>query len=347
MDIFFQALHKEIVLMSKTFKSDNLSTIYFGGGTPSLMKKEVWQGIFEKIYESYKISKDCEITVELNPEDITLELCSFLKSLGVNRLSIGVQSFNDDVLRLMNRRHNAEKGVEAIQIAKNVGFSNISIDFIYGIKGFCHNNWEDIIKVALKYGVEHISAYHLTIEEGTRFGEMVKSGKEIIVSEDESIKQYFELIKAMKKYGFEHYEVSNFAVNRKYSQHNISYWNEDEYLGLGPSAHSFDKKERRWNFSNINRYIDCINSGLPWYETEQIGEITRINEYFLTHLRTMWGINIDFIKTEFGQQIYDFSLKRIYEHTKSGDLLKKNGNFVLSEKGFLKADMIIEDFFVV
>jgi len=324
----------------------NIETIYFGGGTPSLLsEKETFQ-IIEKIYKLYNVSKDAEITLECNPDDLSDEKLKELKRLEINRLSIGLQSFNEEELIWMNRAHTAKESESSVKRAQDRGFENITIDLIYGSKFSNLANWKKTLDKAIALQIPHISSYNLTIEEKTKLGHDFKIKKEVAIDDEKSSELFLEMIDRLEKNNFIHYEISNFGKEGFFSKHNSNYWKGEHYLGLGPSAHSFDGKSRQWNVSNNNLYIKYIDErSNDYFEKEILTETERFNEYILTSLRTIWGIDLNYLKTNFNSDfVRNFSLQ-IQEYISQETVIVKNNTYTLTEKGKLLADKIASELF--
>ncbi len=345
---FLQALHKEIKLRSVFFKPDEkIKTIYFGGGTPSVLSPDEIQSISDSLYENFNISDDIEFTIEANPDDLNSDYIKKLSKTKVNRLSVGIQSFNDDYLKLMNRRHNAEQAETSIKISQDAGFSNISVDLIYGLP---NSNLQFLEKELNKYislDIQHISAYHLTYEQGTVFSHYLKTGKLHELPDDESYKQYLYLCDFLKSNNFEHYEISNFAKNNNISIHNSNYWKNVKYLGLGPSAHSYNKEQRFWNLSDINLYITNIMKGKTPIEYENLTIDDKFNDYLLTGLRTKWGVSLVVIKQHFGQKYYEHITNVTKKYIENAYLKTIENNLFLPEEKWFLSDKIISDLIYV
>lgn len=324
-----------------------IETIYFGGGTPSLLsEKETFQ-ILEKIYKQYIVSSDVEITLECNPDDLSDEKLKELKRLEINRLSIGLQSFNEEELIWMNRAHNADQSESSVKRAQDRGFENITVDLIYGSKYSNLSNWKKTLDKVIDLQVPHISSYNLTIEEKTKLGHDFKVKKEVAIDDEKSSELFLEMIDRLEKHNFIHYEISNFAKEGFFSKHNSNYWKGEHYLGLGPSAHSFDGKSRQWNIANNNLYIKYLQEKSEiYFEKEILTEAERYNEYILTSLRTIWGIDINYLKTNFNSDfVKDFNNK-ISDYIKQETIVVKDTTYTLTEKGKLLADKIASELFV-
>lgn len=339
-----ESICKEIDIRSKYLITKQLQTIYFGGGTPSLVNTINLNRILSRIKEYYQFDNSAEITLEANPDDIDPTKLEAWKKLGINRLSIGIQSFRDQDLKLMNRAHNSTEALNCVSLAKLAGFENITIDLIYGIPGLTINAWKDNIEKALALDVPHVSAYCLTIEPNTVFGHWYKKGKLIEEPDEITEEQFNILIHELECAGFDHYEISNFGMPGFLSKHNSNYWKGIPYLGLGPSAHSFNSRSRQWNVSNNQKYMNAIQNEETHYQKEEITHAMAYNEYILTSLRTKWGIDPVFIKNKFG---FDITQKFSAEFKKHRlHLMKEQGRFKLNTKGMILADNIASDLFI-
>lgn len=342
-----QALLKEIVLRKDFFSEETISTIYFGGGTPSLLTTAELNLVFECLYNNFHIDSSAEITLEANPDDLTDDKINGLRNSPVNRLSIGVQSFRDEDLRFMNRAHSREQALESIKQAQDKGFENITIDLIYGIPGLLAQQWVDNLNIAFRLGIPHLSCYALTIEENTALYHQIKQRKIEPISDEQIASQFEILMSETKKNGYEQYEISNFCKSSNYSKHNSSYWNKDAYLGLGPSAHSYRGAKRMWNVSNNTKYINSlIEDKLP-FEMEVLSLTDSFNEYVMTSLRTKWGCNISYIQKEFSSTLAHHFKKEINKHLTKGFVSEESGIYFLTETGKLHADGIASDLFSI
>lgn len=339
------AICKEIELQKDFLKENKIDSIYFGGGTPSVLEKNELKKIFASFEKYFTWDKNAEITFECNPDDLTKEKLEELKALGVNRLSIGLQSFDDTELKWMNRLHTAAESLACVKLAQEIGFKNISIDLIYGSKFQTVESWKKTLEKALSLNVQHISSYNLTVEEKTELGQAVAKGKELAVDDEKSSQQFIVLMDTLSKNGFEHYEISNFAQKGFEAVHNTNYWKGAKYLGIGPSAHSFNGAARQWNISNNAIYVNAINSNTDFFETETLSKLNRYNEYVLTRLRTKWGCDINYIKTEFGN-IFAEHFTETSEAFIPNDLQKENSNYSLTKMGKLMADKIAMELFM-
>lgn len=344
---YVNMLLKEIDLRVDYLSGELIETIYFGGGTPSVLALSQFKAIFLSLNSKFVISKSVEITVECNPDDVTYEFLLGLLNLGVNRLSIGIQSFDDNVLRFMQRRHNGVQALDAIGIARKVGFENISIDLIYGLPNLLISDWQRNLEIALSLNVEHISAYHLTYEKNTVFDKLLKKGLIKEVDEDSSVQQFNMLLELLNVNGYEQYEVSNFCKNNKYSDHNSNYWLGVNYLGLGPSAHSYNGNTRSWNISDLNKYIKSINQDILPLEKEQLSDSDKYNELIMVGLRTKWGVNLDTIKRVSSPTLLAHFEKLMNKHIHNGNIfIEKNRLFLTPDKKMI-SDNIISDLFYV
>ena len=324
-----------------------IETIYFGGGTPSLLSERDTSQILEKIYKLYKVSNHAEITLECNPDDLSDEKLKELKRLEINRLSIGLQSFDEEELIWMNRAHNAIQSESSVKRAQDKGFDNITIDLIYGSKFSNLFNWKKTLDKAIALQVPHISSYNLTIEEKTKLGHDFKVKKEVAIDDEKSSDLFLEMIDRLEKSSFIHYEISNFAKEGYFSKHNSNYWKGEHYIGLGPSAHSFDGTSRQWNVSNNNLYIKHIEEkSQAYFEKEILTETERFNEYILTSLRTIWGIDLNYLKTNFNSDFIRMFSSKIQEFIKQETVTVKDNTYTLTEKGKLLADKIASELFV-
>lgn len=324
-----------------------LNSVYFGGGTPSILNADEWQTLWKAISNQFILAENAEVTVEANPDDLTEEKLGVLKNSPANRLSIGIQSFRDEDLQWMNRAHSADEALRAVDKARTFGFRHFSIDLIYGIPGMSDEAWLQNIHTALKLGINHLSAYCLTVEKGTALNKFVESGKTPAPDESQGAKQYHLLCEILKNAGFEHYEVSNFARPGHEAIHNSGYWDDMHYLGIGPSAHSFDGKTRSWNVSNNHLYMAGINSNNPAKEEENCDDDNRYNEYILTGLRRSKGINTKFILSRFNINLFDKYPQEIRSYTQK-NWLKAEGDILFpTDEGMLWSDRMASELFIV
>jgi oxygen-independent coproporphyrinogen III oxidase len=336
-DQMILAMRKEIELSREFIQTDEIETIYFGGGTPSLLDSRDIYSLLEKINKEFFVSDAAEITLEANPEDMSYTKLDEWKQLGVNRLSVGIQSFADEDLLAMNRVHNGEQAEKAIDRAISRGFENLSVDLIYGLPTTSIEIWNQNLEKIKERNISHLSCYSLTIEEKTKLQKMVRNGTIKTIDEGVNIEQFNILQEFAKINGYEHYEISNFAKDKKYSKHNTGYWFGAPYLGLGPSAHSYKDGVRRYNVSNNLEYIKGVNSKGYYFEEELLTKANKINEHILTRLRTQWGISVDQIKKEFDRDITD----KLTPYIDKGHIeLNAHKHYVLTAEGKLWADDI-------
>jgi len=339
------AICSELAIRKSELQDALVETVYFGGGTPSLLTKEELAAIMSTIREHFELADSPEITFEVNPDDATTENLADWKALGINRLSIGLQSFQETDLTWMNRSHSTEQGQMAVRLAQATGFDNISIDLIYGLPELSNDQWVSHLNQALNLNVQHISSYCLTIEPKTALNDFVAKGKLTRPTEDQQSEQFELLVSTLALAGFEQYEISNFAKDQKYAKHNSAYWNFSPYLGVGPSAHSFNGQQRRWNVANNTKYYQDVGKKQDWFEVENLSESEKWNEYFLTGLRTKWGILKRNIQEMGGMSSSELTLMDSY--VKSEWMIEADVSFVLTEKGKLQADGIASSFFRV
>ncbi|MBL0137558.1 MAG: radical SAM family heme chaperone HemW [Bacteroidetes bacterium] len=341
-----EAMRKEIGLRSDYLGTNQLSTIYFGGGTPSLLTGDELKGIFETINRNFSVDSDAEITLEANPDDLTAERLDEIRAAGVNRLSIGIQSFSDEDLKYMNRAHNAMQAYDAVRLAQDKGFDNISIDLIYGIPTLSEEQWEKNMETAFTLGVKHLSCYSLTVEPRTALAKLIRDRKVQEVDEEMSAIHFAMLMDRAAWAGFEHYEISNFAKPGNYSKHNTSYWSGEPYLGIGPSAHSYNKVSRQWNISNNPQYIRSIDENIVPFEREDLSNEEKFNEYVLTSLRTIWGISLRKLFLEFGEKSAMEFQRNIIPLLDDEQIELQGENLVLTRRGKFFADRIASDLFL-
>ncbi len=349
---YTDALCREIELRKDYLSEKDIQTVYFGGGTPSLLKADDFGKIFESIAaipdKHNKISVNLqEVTLEANPDDITPDYLANLRQLPFNRISLGIQSFLDEDLQFLNRRHDATRALQAIDQCRDAGFDNISIDLIYGLPGQTQENWIRNIDLAIRSRVCHISAYHLIYEEGTRLYRMLQEKKIRAIDEELSVNMFSDMIDRLTTASFIHYEISNFGKSGFFSRHNSSYWNGTHYMGIGASAHSYNGTGRQWNVSSLKSYIDHISGGIVPAEAEIIDPATAYNDYILTGLRTMWGINLQQIENLFGEKQREYCLKQARKHI-CGNMLSLEGDILrLQRPGIFVSDGIISDLLIV
>ncbi|NLJ42251.1 MAG: radical SAM family heme chaperone HemW [Bacteroidales bacterium] len=340
---FVNALLKEAELRKEYTGSQNISTIYIGGGTPSVLPAAMLKIILNRIFRLYNVANDCEITVEINPDDVTREYLEQLKETQVNRISIGIQSWRDQDLKFMNRRHTSSQAAKALEDIFSAGYENVTIDLIYGIPGMTSSAWLSNLDFSFRFDIRHLSAYHLTIEPGTLFGKMKEKGLLSEIDEEESNLQFNLLVEKASEAGFIHYEISNFGKPGFFSIHNSNYWKQVNYLGLGPSAHSFNGYSRQWNVRDVKKYIKALESGNLMFEMEELSKRTRFNEYLMTSLRTMWGIDLDYVEEMFDKEGYDYIVNLSGKLIDYGLMRQDKKTLVLTNQGQMISDNIISE----
>jgi oxygen-independent coproporphyrinogen-3 oxidase len=335
-----EALLKEIRLRQEYLGDEQVDTIYFGGGTPSLLSIAELQSIISQLRESFTVAQNVEITLEANPDDITEEQLTGWKKAGINRLSIGIQSFFEEDLQWMNRAHNAQQAIDNLRLAKN-HFDNITIDLIYGTPQLTDEKWKHNVDTAIALQIPHLSCYALTVEPKTPLQKMIAQHKSENINPDKQSEQFLLLMQWLQQAGYEHYEISNFAIPGSRSRHNSSYWQGKNYLGLGPSAHSFNQTSRQWNVANNSLYIQSINNGIIPFEKEELTAEQRLNEYIMTSLRTSEGLDLRRIALSEQTRILGESNK----YLEQGLMRKENDFLILTKEGKLLADGIAADLF--
>ncbi|MEW5845133.1 MAG: radical SAM family heme chaperone HemW [Bacteroidota bacterium] len=338
---------KELKLRSNYISDKTIKTIYFGGGTPSLLPASDIQKIISGIAEYFSIDPHTEITIEVNPDDITLKVAEEYRNIGINRVSIGVQSFNDNELIFLGRRHNVESSIEAIRAFKGIGISNISIDLIYGLPNSTLKSWEHSLQMAFEMGIQHLSCYHLTYEDGTPLTRKVTKGSVKPLDEVGSIAQFDLLREMANNNGFVHYEISNLSKPGYISRHNSGYWLGEEYLGLGPSAHSYNKMMRWWNPPSIREWEKSIHQGTEVLNKENIDELTRFNELLITRLRTMWGVNLNDVANGFNNEISIYLRNKIHPFILSGKIVMENDKIFIPPQHYFISDSIVTELLMV
>jgi oxygen-independent coproporphyrinogen-3 oxidase len=337
-----QAMTQEIVSRKSEAQQEIIQTIYFGGGTPSLLSTTELKGLLTSIRENYRVD-DAEITLEANPDDINEKQLDSWRKLGINRLSIGLQSFKASDLEWMNRSHTVDQSTNSVLMAKAAGFDNITVDLIYGLPGLSNDDWETHLHKVLELDIDHISAYCLTIEEGTALNNWLQKQKIVPASEDVQSQHFDIMLEILTQNGYEQYEISNFARNHKYSQHNSSYWTGESYVGIGPSAHSFNGSERRWNVANNSAYMKGLESNESYFTEEILSLVDRWNETLMTGLRTAKGVEIK--KLAAISDLDEDFLTKLRSFEQTGDLTIENDIIVLTQKGKVIADHITSELF--
>jgi len=340
------ALAKELELRADKFRNETIETIYFGGGTPSLLTIEEIQFLIDDVYRNYQVAGNPEITLEANPDDLSINRIVELAQSPINRLSIGIQSFFEDDLKMMNRAHNAEEAKACLAEATK-HFDNISVDLIYGIPGLNHKRWIQNIETALSFGIPHISSYALTVEPKTALKKLIQTGKIAQPNDDVAQEQFLILFEMLHEHGFIHYELSNFGKPNYFSKNNSAYWLGKKYLGIGPSAHSYDGISRSWNVSNNSLYLKSMQDNLLPSEVETLSMRDRYNEYIMTGLRTIWGVDLTRIELEFGLETLIY-LKKQSAKFLEDDLLSMDGHILkTTSKGKFLTDGIASDLFLI
>jgi len=346
LDEYVDRLLEEIARRSESHKGIELSTLYLGGGTPSLLSEAHLQKILSTLKDFYTFKETAEWTLECNPDDLNPERISYLRDLGFNRLSVGIQSFQEADLTLMRRSHSSEQAKESVLRASEAGFSNISIDMIYGLPGQSSKNWEENLNRALSLPISHISAYHLSYEPGTVFDHWRKKGRLVPAQEEESVKQFNTLRKKLLNNDFDHYELSNFARPGARSEHNLIYWSGQKYLGFGPSAHSYDGEQRSWNVSSLKRYLEGVKQGLNIMETEDLSTKEKYHDYLISSLRTKWGCDPEQVSSRFGQSYLKHLEKNSQSFLEEGSLLWTEGRLAIKPDSWFITDLILRKLFL-
>ena len=341
-----EALAKEIELRKKEFKEIIVETIYFGGGTPSVLNNKELEFLIDTVYKNYKVSEQPEITIEANPDDLSKDRIEELSKSAVNRLSIGIQSFFEDDLKLMNRAHNAEEAKECLEEATK-HFDNISVDLIYGIQNSTNDKWLQNIETALSFGIPHISSYALTVEPKTALASFIEKGIIDDVDDELAHEQFHILKDKLEKEGFVHYELSNFGKKGFFSRNNTAYWQGKSYIGIGPSAHSFNGKQRGWNVRNNSKYIKSISENVLPIEIEDLTTTDRYNEYIMTGLRTIYGVSLHKVETDFGKDYKTYLLKTSEALIHQDLLYIKDAHIHVTKKGQFLSDGIASELFKI
>lgn len=342
-DKYIDALLVEAAQRKNELNSETITTVYLGGGTPSLLSITQLSKLVNGLKKVFDFSDVEEFTIEVNPDDVTADYIQQAKSLGINRVSMGVQSFSDEDLRFINRRHTAKQATDAIHIIKEAGIDNISIDLIYGIPGQNIEMWKNNVDTAISLSVQHISAYTLMYEDGTRLSVMRSLGKITEMDDDVVAAMYDYLVAQLKSNGYIHYEISNFALPGLHSRHNSSYWNLTPYMGLGVAAHSFDGTVRRFNPSNLKKYLDALGEGNLCVEVEKITKAEKYDEYVMLRLRTADGIDADELMHRFDEEYYQFFIEKTKPLVSEGSLINENGRYYIPENHIMISDNITCD----
>lgn len=344
---YLAALLEELEIRRQYLGNEPVETIYFGGGTPSQLSGQDFGRIFDAIYRLYPVAGGAEITLEANPDDVDSGFTRMLRRMPFNRVSMGVQSFDPEDLRFLNRRHTREQAIRAVGVCKDAGIYNVSIDLMYGLPGQTVEKWAGNIGEALRLDVPHVSAYHLTYEENTPLFKLLEKGCVKAVDEDTSVALFSLLTRRLREAGYLHYEISNFAREGYVSRHNSSYWTGKKYLGVGPSAHSYNGAGREWNAASLPAWLEGIRSGSLAVEREQLTADMQYNDYIITGLRTMWGIRLDMVGRRFGDSRRSYCERQAAPYIKRGLLLRDGDRIFFSEEGFFLSDGVMADLLFV
>lgn len=340
------AIKKEIALRKNELENKNLKSLYFGGGTPSVLKVDELKSIIDEVSKYFTFDQNIEITLESNPDDLDKNFLKELSQTAINRLSIGTQSFFDEDLKMMNRAHNSGEAESSIKRAQDFGFENISIDLIYGSPTSNFEIWKENLNKTIELEVPHVSSYALTIEPKTALNTWISQGKINAPKETEQNKEFYYMTDFLKDHGFEHYEISNFGKPGFHSMHNSAYWKYQEYLGIGPSAHSYNgRNERSWNIANNKLYINSLSQNKLAKETEILSEKDQFNEMLMIGLRTIWGVDLTSLKEKFSTELWDYLYKEIQSKLDDGILTIENNHLKIPEKHWFLADGIASDLF--
>jgi oxygen-independent coproporphyrinogen-3 oxidase len=341
-----QALEQELELQQDYLSAKQVTSIYLGGGTPSILAAKEIERLVVKVKQCFPVADQAEITLEANPDDIDLNKLTALKEIGINRLSIGIQSFQNELLGFLNRVHDGAKALASIEQALRVGFDNFSIDLIYGIPGQTDAMWQKDLDLVTSLGLPHIAAYCLTIEEKTVFGRWQEQGRLKPMEEEAAARQFELLVDMLLSSQYEHYEISNFCLPGQYSKHNSNYWKKGSYLGIGPGAHSYNGTTRQYNIANNQRYIQHIQQGIIPSTVEVLNRKDHINEYIMTSLRTKWGCDMDWLQASYQYDLRQEKNAYLLQLIDGGLAILQNNTLVLSIPGKLLTDQIVLDLFV-
>ncbi len=341
------ALLQEIELRAPYLEDKKIESIYFGGGTPSLLGGDEIAQIIDTIAKHFDIANNAEITLEANPDDLNQAKVKSLRNTPINRFSIGIQSFFEEDLKWMNRAHNQQEATASIMRVQDAGFENITCDLIYGFPLLTDEKWRHNMQQLIDFAIPHISSYSMTVESKTALDHFIKKGISPAIDSDQAADQMNILINTLKAAGYEQYEISNFAKNGHYARHNTNYWKGKHYLGIGPSAHSFNGTSRSWNISNNAKYISSIHSNQPPLEVEQLSTLDQINECIMTSLRTMWGLDLTVLEYKFGQSVKNRVLADADPFIAEKNLVMKENKLCLTDTGKLMADHIMSDLFII
>ncbi len=341
-----RAIVKELHDQRDFLSGENMRTIYFGGGTPSVVAPEEIVKIIRAVRRDYIVDPQAEVSFEANPEDLNPGYLSLLRKTGINRLSIGIQSFDDGYLKFMNRRHDSAQAKACLRNARRAGFDNLNLDLIYGLPGMSGKKWRETLLEAFSFRPSHLAAYHLSYEPGSVLDYRKRKGRVIPVDENRSLEQFRILMELSDKHGYQHYEISNFALPGYVSRHNSAYWKGEKYLGVGPSAHSYNGRKRRWNLSRNSSYIKGIMEGREVSEEEILDDKTRYREYLMTSLRTIWGVDMGYLKKEWGEPVYRQVLRQAKPFIEAKKIRKSGQTLTLTREGMFICDHITEKLFL-
>jgi oxygen-independent coproporphyrinogen-3 oxidase len=341
-EAYLNALKKEIKIRKNYLNNDSIETIYFGGGTPGLMNPKEIDTIIKEIENCHTVKAEAEITVELNPDDVNEQYVKELRQTKINRISLGIQSFFDDDLKTMNRRHDANQSIHAVNLLKKAGYENISGDLIYGLPNMTLQKWTKNLDIFFDLNLVHLSAYHLTYEKKTVFYKYLQTGKFKEIDEELSRAMFETLSENAENNQFIHYETSNLGKEGFFSKHNTAYWQQKKYLGLGTSSHSFDKDSRQYNINNFETYIKALNKNETFFEKEVLSIKDKYNDYLITSLRTIWGIDLNVIKENYGIFFYEYLINHINVQIENKFMIKENNSIYLTQKAKFIEDTIIE-----
>lgn len=341
------AMKKEIVQQKKYLDNLEVKTIYFGGGTPSLIESDAIDDIYSTVQHNFILSDVIELTIEANPEDITESLVSSWEKIGINRVSLGIQAFKDQHLKYMNRVHNSNQALHALELLSKSKIKNLNIDLIYGFPNLSDFDWEASLDVILKFEPQHISCYSLTVEKQTPLFQFINKGTYSKLNPEQANRQFLIARKKLINAGYSHYEISNFSKDGCFSLHNTNYWNKTHYLGIGPSAHSFNGTTRQWNINNNFKYCNAVENNMQHYEVEKLNRNNIINEYILTMLRTSRGIKQDWISSKMTESEYQKFNKQIEKFIDLGLIQKNDNSLSCTESGMLIIDSISSDLFLI
>lgn len=346
LDQIAEALLKELVLRRDEL-GGTVETIYFGGGTPSLLTAVEVESLLQAVYDNFRVAKKAEITFEANPDDLSEDYLNALKRIGVNRISIGIQSFQQNDLAYLERRHHSEMIPGVLQRIFQTGFEQVNADIIYGIPGQTEEHLRENIQSLVSYPLDHISAYALTVEQGTALNNQIQKGKKAGVRDEVAAEHFLFVSEQLQSLGFEHYEISNYALPNHYAKHNTNYWFQKPYLGIGPAAHSFNGVKRRWNKASVHHYIHGLEKNTLDYEEETLNQIQQFNEFIMLRIRTQWGVDMQALAERFSWRWHNDLIKQLKQLHKP-DLItynRKENRIKLSQKGFLYADGLASELF--